>query len=966
MADYGVKITLAALSPIPNYTGGIWTNGSAWLCSGEAPTVDWINGALVSVSAIGERVDVARGGNYAETSDATVTIESTHWKAFDAAGASIYGASVVVGQLADDGTFSSRWSGVVREPEWAGAVLTLSVESVNTLRHREIPARIITATEFPNLPTSSEGACVPIIYGACERMRPPVLESGEIPLIGQKIWSSSSAVVDSDCTALQSLDFSGEEKNYSIIYRIAVSGSWGSKTGTWAESISDSSAIIYMRILSGTGSGQTRRVFFYANSSGVTFGANTIYGVAVTVDTPLDTDPDYTSEIEFYRVDRLARICVSDELGRAECFAESDGVSSPISSSQTVIDGLSIVDLSSEFGTGEAVESIQKVTPYSVGGRSELVDGISTSGKTRKFSERGVTSIGVDYDHHIDLACYGKAVYQQLMSTGAKKLYLLLSFDGSAGSDSYEEYFPQVWGTDFRGNVHQISLGVGGTFKIQNEEANAFSPTTSVDGERGGFQRYAYEIPLDAPICSYESLEFGVMLARDSGGGSERVFRWLSVVFDGTAKLIAPYEAIADIVGAYIRIAATTISGPGAPGCYLAINGDTYYHKSGDWAQISSVVRSIENPAVMEVYLSTIPSWPIGSYAAVLSLASPTSVFDLVEREVALALSFGEVSLGGGILVSCDSGRSYDLAHWPSIPPGEVDGNRITVAKHAATDIMYRDLGLVTGDVDQSSFDALDSSAITALIYERESSRDILAQIAEEFGWIFAHDLQGRERAAKFMERIGSTSYDYDVTTADMIRETVTGLQATAIEDVVTLPTFLGDWTQTDGYRLSYGVSDLGIPPDALDSGNFRQYVFGYWDELTADTRSFYRKFYEGIQISGVRQAGEIPIRFHLGNAGYDMMLARSSWISRRKPIIEFSILETSAKAAALVGDRMRVTHRRYLQAGAIGTVVARYWNPEAGSVQYTVMLDPAPIVGGEAEGGWNFNFGNDWGELTP
>lgn len=95
MADYGVKITLAALSPIPNYTGGIWINGSAWLCSGEAPTVDWINGALVSVSAIGERVDVARGGNYAETSDATVTIESTHWKAFDAAGASIYGARLL-------------------------------------------------------------------------------------------------------------------------------------------------------------------------------------------------------------------------------------------------------------------------------------------------------------------------------------------------------------------------------------------------------------------------------------------------------------------------------------------------------------------------------------------------------------------------------------------------------------------------------------------------------------------------------------------------------------------------------------------------------------------------------------------------------------------------------------------------------------------------------------------------------
>lgn len=126
--------------------------------------------------------------------------------------------------------------------------------------------------------------------------------------------------------------------------------------------------------------------------------------------------------------------------------------------------------------------------------------------------------------------------------------------------------------------------------------------------------------------------------------------------------------------------------------------------------------------------------------------------------------------------------------------------------------------------------------------------------------------------------------------------------------------------------------------------------------------RSFYRKFYEGLQLSGVRQAGEIPIRFHLGNAGYDMMRARSSWISRRKPIIEFSVLETNAKAAALVGDRMRITHRRYLL----------FWRDrdcrcallESGGGFRAIHRHARPCADRwrETEGGWGFNFGNDWG----
>lgn len=966
MADYGVKITLAALSPIPAYTGGIWANGAAWLCSGEAPTVDWINGALVSVSAIGERVDVARGGNYAETSDATVTIESTHWKAFDAAGASIYGASVVVGQLAGDGTFSPRWSGVVREPEWAGAVLTLSVESVNTLRHREIPARIITAAEFPNLPTSSEGACVPIIYGACERMRPPVLESNEFPLPGIRIWTGAGIYSDSPRTYLKTNDFSGEEKNYTIVYRVGIGGAYGSKVGTWAEDIADPEAFIYLRISSGTGAGQVRRISFFADVAADT-SVNSVYSVAVTTETPLDTDPDLTSEFEIYRKDRVARLAVGDEAHDVATFAASGGEAVRVASEIFDQDGIAIADLSSEFASGDAVDALLKIAPQNVFGRSHISDGISASGVNAYHGGARTSFItGTGQISYFEFANMAYNDYTAFSGINAKSLYMLFSFKRL---DAYYDRRASCVIQDFNGNVthiyhdgdlpdddYRFSGWLDGS---PGAVANAFSPSLEADGAAGNFKKFAKLVGF--PVSKIWKIWYGVLRDDFQNDAFFNSFDVFGDYVQGSNYITITNDNNIDI-GASItasHMAMPTVGYSQSP--VVQVSSTRWVVSAGLWVFVSSF-----DGVTNRLYLSSTPDWASGSFRFNLATyVLESAIGRTEERESALCVSFGDVSLDGGVLVSCNSGRSYNLAHWPSIPPGEDDGNRIIVAKHAATDIMYRDLGLVTGDVDQSSFDALESSAITALIYERESSRDILAQIADEFGWIFAHDLQGRERAAKFMERIGSTSYDYDVTTADMIRETVTGLQATAIEDVVTLPTFSGDWTQADGYRLSYGVSDLGIPPDDLDSDNFRQYVFGYWDELNADTRNFYRKFYEGFQLSGVRQSGEIPIRFHLGNPGYDMMLARASWISRRKPIIEFSILETSAKAAALVGDRMRVTHRRYLQSGAIGTVVARYWNPEAGSVQYTVMLDPAPITGGETEGGWNFNWGNDWGEHT-
>lgn len=147
MADFGVRITLSASSPVPTYNVAPWVSGVLKMTAG-APVSGWTSGQLIEVSPVGERVDIAQGGNYAEVSDFVCTVSAGWWLAFQAAGASLSGALVEVGAFSGS-TFTPRWSGVVSDNSWQGAELRITAESLITNRHRQIPTRIVTAQEFP-------------------------------------------------------------------------------------------------------------------------------------------------------------------------------------------------------------------------------------------------------------------------------------------------------------------------------------------------------------------------------------------------------------------------------------------------------------------------------------------------------------------------------------------------------------------------------------------------------------------------------------------------------------------------------------------------------------------------------------------------------------------------------------------------------------------------------------------------
>ena len=182
MADYGVRITLAASSPVSSYTGGIWSSGVAKLSSSSGAS-GWTSGQIIEVSPLGEQVDIAQGGNYASIGDFDAVVLATWYPAFEAAGSSLYGATVEIGTLSGT-TLTVRWSGIVVDAPWKGAELRIKAESLISRRHKTIPTRVMTSQEYPGIPASAEGKPVPILYGEISRLTgtPP-----NFPLIAKSI-----------------------------------------------------------------------------------------------------------------------------------------------------------------------------------------------------------------------------------------------------------------------------------------------------------------------------------------------------------------------------------------------------------------------------------------------------------------------------------------------------------------------------------------------------------------------------------------------------------------------------------------------------------------------------------------------------------------------------------------------------------------------------------------------------------
>jgi hypothetical protein len=264
-------------------------------------------------------------------------------------------------------------------------------------------------------------------------------------------------------------------------------------------------------------------------------------------------------------------------------------------------------------------------------------------------------------------------------------------------------------------------------------------------------------------------------------------------------------------------------------------------------------------------------------------------------------------------------------------------GSPVTLARDVARDIFRRDLSVPLSDT--TAYSTLPDDPCTMALVDAEDSAAIIARMCREFNWIAGHNQAGREVATAWLERVSDASADYSVTSADMVAGSITGLDATSLDDLVTLPSVRWDWTQADGYRQQGAVTDITADPSTLTANNYLQTITGFGDFLTS--QDAYLTLHEGWRISGLRQSSEIEYRY--GGSPESLYIpARMGWAATRKNIATFRVNDTHASASAYVGQRIAVTHKRYTSGiPYYGTLVATYWYPGDGQTQLTVMFDP-------------------------
>lgn len=959
MSDWGVRITLAAGSPVPAYDdGGLWDLGVAKICSGEEIGSGWTNNILVGCSALGESADLARGGNYAEASEASIVLatvlETTKWwEVFEAAGASIYGAQVEVGILTGV-TFAPRWWGVVTEREWIGLELTLTVESQATRRHKEIPLRTVSNIEFPAIEEGSKFV-VPFAYGAVQGIQGQNLQS-ECRYNGLRTYTDASTYLAAELTHAFTGAFSINSTDFaSVVYAIkAHAGADPSPSGMWPDAWSGG-VVLYMEVAGGTGSGQKRKVANLSTSTQTVDGIK-IFWALITPSIPFDTALDATSTVKFTSIANLASIAIADEATIAQVRADVKGAPFRVPHSQDLRDGIVFADVSSEYVADQLMAAVDVVSSTSNYGVAELSDRVSQSGRTIKTHKNVGFSSGNPFPRYSsDGFCRGRLwhtdIPREAINNGAS-LAICISLDASAMPDRGPSVTARtevvVRAFDFLGNRYEINAldltDVSADFCVP-KLANAFSPDAASDGQPDNYTVHRVSFDLPIALSAVREIRYCAAIV-DAEGYEEPI--WRGTVSPGSNVVNVTYAptGMTFSVGDYIRPYAPASDSHGwiDPVPYNAI------YKAGAWQQVSGI-------GYLALTVSDASIWEAATDVSFVRVRADQMI-DVVEREVAVAFEYGDIPIDSSFVADLSYGRTFGAA-WSSLPPGEVDGNRIVFASHAALDIAFRDLGLSDSDIDKTSFLALPSAEFRLIQSERGSSAKLFADMAREYGWVVAHDSSGRITARNLFASVGTTTHDYEVTTSEIKRDSVAS-GATSIDDVVTLPTFSTKWTQEKGFAQSFGIKSLAIDPVALNASNYRDYLFGF-DSFYSDVADFYATFYQGAQRSGREQSGEIEIRFHDGNLGYGMMVDLYPWISQRKRIIEFQVPDTHAAASGHVGQRIKLTHKRYAKTPAYGTIAGLFWLPESRSVQITLLIDPPPS-GEPTESGWSYFWGTDFG----
>lgn len=921
-----VKITLDAASPVPTYNVAPWSSGVLEARSGEASGGSSV-GLLADCSPVGEYADIAGGGNYAAIGEWTVTLNAATdvgakwWVAFLAAGASISGAKI---ELWDTTAAASRFVGTVMDATLSGVEVEIACESITAKRHKEIPARRLTAAEFPGLSESFEGSAVPIVYGPAERLEPAsFLTAPEYLscLLIDGAWEGDS---------LRTSTFLA----YYVGAPVATTTFLPVVTGIGTtEQISEVDAALavgklYVLISAGTGNGQERKV----SSISYTYGA-TAKGVlelcaGLNLATPLGTVPDETSEIRLIRREIGAILAVCDE---GVVLTVRDGeYNAPVPfASGTLASGIVTADVSAEFAAGESYSSVEYTKPSDVFGIPQLMDGLSASNPN---VARGypLWESPFSMGYVADLFCRSRLDLLSIPNDLIEKnpdIYGLASLAVTDyPSEQMEAVYFQAKATRFDGEEEFIGVITDIEMK-DGGSVNSFSPAMATDGTPGNFAGYATKINLERPLSQYKEILIGAILR-----GA------LTYIIGGDRYGPEPIDSVQNIPfvnghdyvlydgGIHDLYPDMWISPTGDFDGQIKSSSDSYTGVGGS-AMYQIISTELVSGHTYKLTLDREIEIPTGSYPCRISGVNVggDEPMTVNEYESGFALVFGDIPQDSVFVASMESGRKSS-------------GTPIIYAKDAAADILSRDLGLGAGEVDTASFAALPDQPVRMSVVDVESSAEIIARMAREFNWIIGHDGTGKERAKTWLDRVGTSSTDWSVTSADIVKDSVTP-SLTSTEDTICEPQTAWDWTYADGFRQKGRITDISKSPASITAGNYLQTIsgFGEYAASLAIYTAIHANYLETLE------RGQQAIEYRYGGNPTDLYAgALAAWLSARKPLLDFKVPEDRACAACVVGDRITITHKRYTNnIPRHGTICGRWWHPMDGVVQILAMMDP-------------------------
>jgi len=958
----GIRITLSPTSPAPSYTGGPFDSGMAQMVIGDA-TTGWRKDFLVSADPVGDRVDIARGGNYSQMLDTEVMISNhTQWfEASEAAGVSLYAAKVEFCSLVYSVSEYAvpLWTGSITDIYPEGGCVRVRVESIVAKIHKEIPSRTLTAQEFPGISSDSEGAAVPILYGDPVAMVPPSILATQ-DLVATFVVSEYPDIEARRSVApCVSASLSAFKTPWLVRYGDAYDDPWDDYSPyTFADDFGEpcwpglvfDGEDIFVRVDSGKGAGQTRKIDKYVFSL-VAPQQTTItksWTVEFGVTSPWDTIPDATSVLSFFAVSVAENLMVCDE-GVIEkvTYRDPAGDDYVIGSTQGSINDVVTADISGEFLNGENYSAIEYVAPSENFGSPKLTDKVATltAPHWNAVNTAHVNTLTSLSWYIADSFCRTKMFMTEYphKALGMDEVKLLFSF--SLASRTLADVKLVAIGRKIDGTDEVLADGKTSILNAPNTELNSYSPAIAEGGVYGAFSAYATTLKLPRPLSAYESIRACLIIGA-KGEYTQLNHTSYGPYTAGSNKIRFSYRSdVAHwvVVGTKIRPVDSDNAGYNDERFNIPnYSGSSTLH-IGDWRDWrtvtnTTIIFSGGDPVAWEVTLDSAFDVPSGTYSvSVLNNPAP-AFFTQNEAESGYAFSVGEVSSDETFRVDASSGRTYS-ASWPALPSGKTNGDPIMLARDAALDVLYRDLSIGSGNVDFASFQALPPNGIAAAMVEPERSDSVIARMAQEYNWIVAHDGAGRVRAKTWIDRMWSTVADWTIANSDIIAQSMQE-KTTAIDDVICQPSLYWSWTQADGFRSSAIVSDVTVDPDSLTSGNYLGTISGFGD--FEESKDVLQSLQDAYSVALYR--GEKSLYWKYGGDALILYVGSSRmwWAASRKRLLDFKIHENHAAMASVVGDRVKVTHRRATAGIAVyGTLAGRWWHPVDGTVQLLVMLDP-------------------------